>query len=290
MIMNHKQWMILFPSKLFGDQWVYCVHFAAVDVNTHFCTFSPIYNCTAAWNKLYKKEITSAILFIPAFRKEYLKKRKITQVMSVFTPTVLANRNTCSGWQLLCAWMSCMKELRDTSLKLGIRRLLLWQIWTWILEDFIQFGTHILCFGSVSLQFCILWNLYGTSSESSGIYCRVVNSMSTDVSEVRAASIRAMSEHSAKGSLLYRSLLLRTTHPSAIGPLPHLSSLSPHWSARSTWLLHNQLPIRPRLTHRPDNAGSMHLWNVGRHWIDYTAVYPRRLKFILAAVRTWNLT
>jgi hypothetical protein len=35
------------------------------------------------------------------------------------------------------------------------------------------------------------------------MYCRVINWMSTDVSEVRAASIvRAMSERSTKGSLV----------------------------------------------------------------------------------------
>jgi hypothetical protein len=40
-------------------------------------------------------------------------------------------------------------------------------------------------------------------AQSSGMYCRVLNCMSTDVSEVRAASIiRAMSEPSAKGSLV----------------------------------------------------------------------------------------
>jgi hypothetical protein len=41
------------------------------------------------------------------------------------------------------------------------------------------------------------------------------------------------------------------------------------------------------MTHRPDDGGSMHLWNVGRHPIKNTAVHPRRL---LAAMRTWNLT
>jgi hypothetical protein len=30
-------------------------------------------------------------------------------------------------------------------------------------------------------------------------------------------------------------------------------------------------------THRPDDGGSTHLWNVGRHRFDYRAVYPRRL-------------
>jgi hypothetical protein len=70
---------------------------------------------------------------------------------------------------------------------------------------------------------------------------------------------------------------LSTAHPSAIRPLPHPSLAIPHWSARSTWLLYNQLPFRARLTHRPDDGGSTHLWNVGRHRFDYTAVYPRRL-------------
>jgi hypothetical protein len=42
-------------------------------------------------------------------------------------------------------------------------------------------------------------NKYCWTSESFGIYCRVVKSMSTDISEVRAASIiGSMSEPSAK--------------------------------------------------------------------------------------------
>jgi hypothetical protein len=45
--------------------------------------------------------------------------------------------------------------------------------------------------------------MFSLSSESSGMYCRVLNWISTDVSEVRAASIiRAVSEHSAKRSLV----------------------------------------------------------------------------------------
>jgi hypothetical protein len=30
--------------------------------------------------------------------------------------------------------------------------------------------------------------------------------------------------------------------------------------------------------HHPDDGGSTHLWNVGQHLLDYTAVHPRRLK------------
>jgi hypothetical protein len=30
---------------------------------------------------------------------------------------------------------------------------------------------------------------------------------------------------------------------------------------------------------RPDDGGSMHLWNVGLLWQDYTAIYLRRLNF-----------
>jgi hypothetical protein len=41
--------------------------------------------------------------------------------------------------------------------------------------------------------------------------------------------------------------------------------------------------------HRPDDGGGTHLWNIGQHLLDYTAVHLRRLYFILAAVRTWNL-
>jgi hypothetical protein len=40
----------------------------------------------------------------------------------------------------------------------------------------------------------------------------------------------------------------------------------------------------------PDEGGSTYLWNVGQHSIKNKAVHPRRLSFILAAVRTWNLT
>jgi hypothetical protein len=40
----------------------------------------------------------------------------------------------------------------------------------------------------------------------------------------------------------------------------------------------------------PDDGSSTHLWNVGKLQRDYTALQPRRLNFILAAVRTWNLT
>jgi hypothetical protein len=40
------------------------------------------------------------------------------------------------------------------------------------------------------------------------------------------------------------------------------------------------------MTHRPDDGGSKHLWNVGKLLPDYTAQHP----IILAAVRTLNLT
>jgi hypothetical protein len=72
------------------------------------------------------------------------------------------------------------------------------------------------------------------------------------------------------------SLLLWTAHPPAIGPVPSLSSLIPYWSSQSTGLLYNQRSFRARLTHRPDDGCSMHLWNVGRHSIKNTAVHPRR--------------
>jgi hypothetical protein len=49
-------------------------------------------------------------------------------------------------------------------------------------------------------------------------------------------------------------------------------------------------PLSGRWDHHPDDGGSIYLWNVGRHSIKKTAVQPRRLGFILAAVRTWNLT
>jgi hypothetical protein len=42
---------------------------------------------------------------------------------------------------------------------------------------------------------------------------------------------------------------------------------------------------------RPDDGGSKHLWNVGQFLRDDTAQHHRRpVIFILAAVRTWNLT
>jgi hypothetical protein len=46
------------------------------------------------------------------------------------------------------------------------------------------------------------------------------------------------------------------------------------------------------LRHQGDeDGGSAHLWNVGQLQRDYEALYPSRLlNFILAAVRTWNLT
>jgi hypothetical protein len=44
-----------------------------------------------------------------------------------------------------------------------------------------------------------------------------------------------------------------------------------------TGLLYKQLSFHARLTHRPDDGVSTHLWNVGRHLIKNTAVHPRRL-------------
>jgi hypothetical protein len=44
------------------------------------------------------------------------------------------------------------------------------------------------------------------------------------------------------------------------------------------------------LHHHPDGGGSTHLWNVRQINCDYTALHGRRLNFLLAAVRTWNLT
>jgi hypothetical protein len=43
--------------------------------------------------------------------------------------------------------------------------------------------------------------------------------------------------------------------------------------------------------HRPDNGGTTHIWNDGKLLPDYTPQhYRRQVNFILAAVRTWNLT
>jgi hypothetical protein len=45
------------------------------------------------------------------------------------------------------------------------------------------------------------------------------------------------------------------------------------------------------MNYRPDVGGSENLWNDGKLLPDYTAQYPRRqVTFVLAAVRTWNLT
>jgi hypothetical protein len=130
-----------------------------------------------------------------------------------------------------------------------------------------------------------IWSL-----ETSEMYCRVVKQMLIDVSEVHTASIiRAIipvSTEALKRADFYpispshytsHSLLLWTAlPPSAIGPLPHLLSPIPHWSAQFTWTLHNTLhnllSFRARLTHRPEYGGSTHLWNVGQHLHDFTAV------------------
>jgi hypothetical protein len=48
------------------------------------------------------------------------------------------------------------------------------------------------------------------SSESSGMYCRVLNSMSTDVSEVRAASIIALMMKAARTSETSVDIQVRT--------------------------------------------------------------------------------
>jgi hypothetical protein len=42
--------------------------------------------------------------------------------------------------------------------------------------------------------------------------------------------------------------------------------------------------------HRPDDGGNEHLWNVGKLLPDYTAQQPTTVTFVLAAVRTWNIT
>jgi hypothetical protein len=68
-----------------------------------------------------------------------------------------------------------------------------------------------------------------------------------------------------------------STHPPTNGPVPHLSSPIPHWSAQPTGLLYNQLSFRARLINLPDDGGNTHLWNVGRPRFENTAVHPRRL-------------
>jgi hypothetical protein len=74
---------------------------------------------------------------------------------------------------------------------------------------------HALHRKNIKYYECCFW-----SSESFGMYCRVFNWMTTDVSEVRAASIIMVISH-----------------------------------------------------HHPDDGGSTHLWNVGRHPIRKTRQY-----------------
>jgi hypothetical protein len=74
--------------------------------------------------------------------------------------------------------------------------------------------------------------------------------------------------------------------PSAIGslpltlfspdhhPFPHLSDKDTTWSDQ---FLYFQLTFCMWLIHRPDDGGSMHLWNVSLLQWDYTALYPTKL-------------
>jgi hypothetical protein len=75
----------------------------------------------------------------------------------------------------------------------------------------------------------LLW-----SSESSGMYCRVLNWMSTDVSEVCAASVRAMME-AARTSETTVDIQLRTWQ---YIPADSWASYSPPWELEisSLWL------------------------------------------------------
>jgi hypothetical protein len=107
------------------------------------------------------------------------------------------------------------------------RKQLIWYSWNLMSASFSNICRHILkakfyrgrhiCYALRTLpKLFIIQTLW--SSESSGMYCHVLNWMLTDVLEVRAAFI----------------------------------------------------------THRPDDGGSTHLWNVGRHSITNTAVHSRR--------------
>jgi hypothetical protein len=62
-------------------------------------------------------------------------------------------------------------------------------------------------------------------------------------------------------------------------PLAHFLTYrhpSPIGEGSPLGLLHNLLSFRARLTHRPDDGSSTHLWNVSPHLRDYTAVHLRR--------------
>jgi hypothetical protein len=62
------------------------------------------------------------------------------------------------------------------------------------------------------------------------------------------------------------------------------------------------LSFRARLTHRPDDGGSMHLWNVGQHQLGlHGAASKKTLNFILFSLsdyktsrnndgKIWNIT
>jgi hypothetical protein len=43
-------------------------------------------------------------------------------------------------------------------------------------------------------------------------------------------------------------------------------------------------------TDDPNNEGNKHIWSICQVLRDYTAQYPRRLIFIVVAVKAWNLT
>jgi hypothetical protein len=79
-------------------------------------------------------------------------------------------------------------------------------------------------------------------------------------------------------------------HPSAIGPLSRLSLPIPHWSARSAWLLYNQLPFCARLTHHPDDGDSAPPKRRSTSIWLHSSISQKTLNLIFATVRTWNLT
>jgi hypothetical protein len=133
-----------------------------------------------------------------------------------------------------------------------------------------------------------VWN-----SESSGMYWSVLNWMSTDVSEVCAASIIRVMTLSTTHSYLNTRYTESQKPVECSGPFsspPDTANLFPegHMTSRTSQshdaktdgaaagLRRSARGIRTRYTHRPYDGGSTHLWNVGRHTIKNTAVHPRR--------------
>jgi hypothetical protein len=94
-----------------------------------------------------------------------------------------------------------------------------------------------------------LYSYWGWSSESSGIYCRVLNWMSADVSEIRAASvIRAMATHRPDdgGSTYLWNVGRYLIKNTAVHPRRFWASYSPPWE--------------PEISHYIEDIKRAHVW------------------------------